>query len=387
MDDTNYVLLGLLRRALFGQPFSMLKTEMDWTALYREARAHAVHLLLYDSLTQEERSSMPVTVEKQWRTCSLQTLQKNLILLMEQERMIKVLNEESISCAVFKGSAIAANYPRPELRCSGDIDLWVKKTDLISAKLLLEKAGYVERAKQCAWHLTMQREHFIIELHFAPAGIPNGKRGEGFYQYFQSIPQLDFSQQAVALLLHKLNHIRKDGLGLRHLCDWALFVQKNLDEVTWRSLEPQLKAFGLLHFAKIITRICTEYLGLPKCSVLWCMDGDKTLTEALLQDVLQTGNFGCKEARYGQRLFTDGGAGGRLGSLWRTGINACKTQWPACQKTSVLIPLAPFVLMARRLKQKEALYLWDSFQKAKPRQTLYRSLKPFLEDSSAENEL
>ena len=46
---------------------------------------------------------------------------------------------------------------------------------------------------------------------------------------------------------------------------------------------------GLLSFAKIVTKICEKYLGLPSFS--WSEDVDETLVDALMEDIIKGGNF------------------------------------------------------------------------------------------------
>lgn len=382
LKNNDYILRGLLQRALFGYPFSFVLEETDWMALCQEAKAQTVHLLIYDCLTEEERAAMPNELEKQWQMMALRTLQKNEKLAQEQAWIFQLFQREQIACTVFKGSSCAKNYPRPELRCAGDIDLMIAREDVLRAETLLQAVGYETIHDRCPWHTTMHRNKVIVELHFEPAGLPDGEIGDQLRQYFQSISKLNTCQEAVALLLHKLNHIRNDGLGLRQLCDWALFVKAQIDADIWDKLEPQLCRFGLLRFAKVITRACVDYLELDQDYAPWCMDAEQTLAQELLEDILQTGNFGCKEDRYGQKLFTDGGKGGRLASMWRVGVKLCKNNWSPCKRYPVLLPIAPVVLVVQRGTKRgrggrSTFRLYTNFRAAKPRQKLYQALKPF----------
>lgn len=382
LNNTNCVLLGLLKRALFGEPFSFAEEDLDWAALLKDAKAQAVQLLLYDCLTAAERASMPQGIEERWRLSALQVFRKNITLAHEQEEILQTFRDVHIDCSVLKGSTCAKNYPKSELRCAGDIDLVVAKKDIRQAQALLESNGYVVKGKKCPWHIAMCRDNVIVELHFEPAGLPDGKIGEELKQYFRTLPRLDGCQEAVALLLHKLNHIRNGGLGLRQLCDWALFVKEQIDADVWKALEPQLRKFGLLQFAKVVTRLCVDYLGLDRAYAPWCMDTERDVVLALLEDILQTGNFGCKENRYGQHLFTDGGPGGRIKSLWRVGTKTCQAHWPVCKRYPLLLSVAPFLLVAQHIKlrcsgKQPPFHLFAAFHSAKPRQRLYQMLKPF----------
>lgn len=235
-------------------------------------------------------------------------------LLGEQQRVLKALS--AFPCVILKGSSSAACYPRPELRCAGDIDLLLFPADVKKAEAILCARGYCPPEDEHPFHRSMHREQFLVELHFEPPGIPSGDSGAPLREYFRyaagegvlrgGLPVLPPERQAVLLLLHKLEHITSSGLGLRQLCDWAAFVHCDMTPERWEALLPKLSRFGLLSFARVITRICVEELGLPREDAPWCMAADEALCRALLADILRTGNFGCKEERYGQRLFTDG---------------------------------------------------------------------------------
>lgn len=56
------------------------------------------------------------------------------------------------------------------------------------------------------------------------------------------------------------HHLLGEGIGLRHLCDWAVFAD-SLKEKEFRSLfETKLKSIGLWKFACILSQVCYKYL-------------------------------------------------------------------------------------------------------------------------------
>ena len=108
----------------------------------------------------------------------------------------------------------------------------------------------------------------------------------------------------------------------------------------------------------------------------------EALCRALLADILRTGNFGCTEERYGQRLFTDGRAENRLVSFLRTGVETCYTHWPACKEHPLLLPAAPAVLVLRYREQRKTgkrppFRPLAAYRSAGERQKLYHALRPF----------
>lgn len=52
------------------------------------------------------------------------------------------------------------------------------------------------------------------------------------------------------MLLHVAGHLINTGIGLRHLCDWAVFVAKFSDEGFCEMFEDKLKAVGRLFEAE-----------------------------------------------------------------------------------------------------------------------------------------
>ena len=62
----------------------------------------------------------------------------------------------------------------------------------------------------------------------------------------------------------------EEGLGLRQILDWALYVDKALDDDAWEhTFAPAVRRLGLERLAITVTRMCQLYLGLhPFCLVL-----------------------------------------------------------------------------------------------------------------------
>lgn len=139
MNQIEQCLLKLLGRALFGCGAS-LPLNMDWKALFQEAVNHSVHLLVYDCLTEEERATIPPETAAQWRQTALSSMWYNEQLLREQQAVLEAL--DGIPCVILKGSSSAMCYPRPELRCAGDIDLLLFPADMEKAEEILIDRGY-----------------------------------------------------------------------------------------------------------------------------------------------------------------------------------------------------------------------------------------------------
>ena len=72
------------------------------------------------------------------------------------------------------------------------------------------------------------------------------------------------------------------GIGLRHLCDWAVFVD-SVDDFE-KDFKDKLTECGLYRFAQILTQLSSKYLGLKKQA--WA-EGvlDDSLLHSLILDI------------------------------------------------------------------------------------------------------
>ena len=83
--------------------------------------------------------------------------------------------------------------------------------------------------------------------------------------------------------------INDGGIGLRHLCDWAVYV----DRVDVEKYKTQLQDMGLWTFACQLTAVCSRYLGFR--AMPWAGTWDDVFLNQLITDILNAGNFGRKE--------------------------------------------------------------------------------------------
>ncbi|MCD8049614.1 MAG: nucleotidyltransferase family protein [Clostridia bacterium] len=397
MSETENILLQLAGRALFNAPTSFDPAAADWAALYQEAAAQALSLLIWDTLSDEERSFVPDDIKRLWEQYSFNCVVYNELLLCEQEQVIRLLEDASVPCVILKGSSSAANYPNPSLRVMGDIDLLVEPERQMEAVKLLQANGYgdvLDENHHC--HMTLSKEEITVEIHKEPNGLLLNNNSESLRkireyfsdaidkrQFINNLPFPSDEEQAVILILHKLEHFMLSGLGLRQLCDWAVFVNNKLDDAMWAKLKPRLSEFGMLTFTEVMTQICIDYLRLPEANAPRAMQRDDETAAKVMEQILKEGNFGKKVDRYGERLFNDPNSSNRFTSFIKVLGNACREHWPLCEKYAVLMPAAPFVLLGRYMIQRRKgerpkLNLKKKYQQAGHDQKLYKKLKPFV---------
>ncbi len=281
--------------------FSVLADD-DWEKLIGESVLHAVHLMSFDAASKV-KELIPVALKSKWMEVAVSTLSRNLFLLDAQQELINVLNEEHFEYIILKGTASASYYTDYEKRCFGDIDFLINPAQKDEVAEALEKKGYLCVLKDYVCHSVFEKNNVQYEMHYEIAGLPDGKIGELFRKYLENAEKRSYNNKfpefknpvpeihAIILLLHTLHHLLDEGIGLRHLCDWACFVDKTHNEAFWSTeVLPLLKKTGTFKFAATITKTSSIYLGIT-CPA-WAELIDEALCYKLINDILNLGNFG-----------------------------------------------------------------------------------------------
>ena len=236
-------------------------------------------------------------------------ISKNVRISYEQKRLHQVLG--SIPYLVLKGLAAAIYYPDPLRRALGDIDILVRPEDYAGACHTLLSAGYKTRdsIEGDSRHTRFRMNGITIELHRRYAML-NSSREEALLDGWifdaepvegkiedLTFPMLPPLLNGLALLTHINQHL-EDGLGIRHILDWVMYVHRCLPDERWPEFKTYSDQLGLTLLADVAARIGQRYLhAYPEYQ--WCRggeDGDHKdrLADSLLEYCFDCGNFGAK---------------------------------------------------------------------------------------------
>ena len=181
----------------------------------------------------------------------------------------------------------------------GDVDFLVPQERFEEAASLMEKNGY-RQFSEGKRHAEFMKDGVEFELHHrfsqedldiedvVIVGMNHRVWAAVGDHGFPMLPRLSNG----LVLLDHLRHHLKDGLGLRQVLDWMMYVNRELDDEFWeKEFGPVTKEKGLDTLAVTVTRMCQIRLGLPE-TVTWCSDADEELCEELLANLFSSGNFG-----------------------------------------------------------------------------------------------
>ena len=303
-------LLELLAYEIFDQAMDIDASTVDWSAVLAEAQRHKVTALLYPAI--RSMNGVPEAIFNKVCGTAIAVATASEAMLKEQRRILDLLEAHQIPCAVLKGTSVAYLYPHPELRTIGDIDILVDEENLDEACKALQADGFAP-SYTAEKHLCLQKGAVWVEMHRMVSVFPKSEKGRFTKQtmaealhHIQTaeidsvrFPMLSGAYQIIALLAHMEQHLATSGIGLRQVCDWAVTAHALRNCFDGETLA-LLERCGLLRFARIMTRLCEKYLGLPPCA--WSAEAPDALVDAMLADILVGGNF---QAQAAERPFTE----------------------------------------------------------------------------------
>lgn len=352
LNKTELQLLGLISKSLFHTDGISL-ADADWNDIEKEAWHQAVFPLAFS-----DTQNIPDGIMQRVKNTVNQIIAMNMAVNYNHVYTHELMTERGIPYVILKGYASAYYYPDPILRAMGDVDFLVPLERFEEAKAVLESEGFIGSKENHICHVSYRRDRDCLELHFAPAGMPEGRAGELARQYMEDIFSTaaeikldegkiripDAFHHSLILLFHTCHHMTGEGIGLRHLCDWAVFANHFSSEEFVTTFQERFEAIGIWRFTQILTQLSIVYLGMPAKE--WAMeDADPNLLKALICDIFDGGNLGIKDENRRQQtklISTRGKNGIGNTSMFRQFVlsinNIIYLKWPRSRKWKVLLP-------------------------------------------------
>lgn len=395
LSETEVAIVNSLANALFGKNRTV-SANINWQAVYAESVCQAVMPMIFT-----DNKFVPLDIQEKHERDRHITLAYNIIREQEHVQLDCMMKSENIPYVILKGCASARYYPNPVLRSMGDVDFWVNQENFKRAGQILKDNGYTSWNKNHICHEVYRKAESHFEMHFEPAGIPNGKVGELIREYLQDtidkavahrieegeymVPS-DF-HHGLIILLHTSHHMTGEGIGLRHLCDWAVFVSSLSNERFCELFEEKLKNIGMWYFAQVITKVAIQYLGCPDRE--WVGNPDSRLVDSIIRDIFKGGNFGYKDVRRSQETFLISSRGkdgvGNKSMIQQLIISMNEIvymKWPVSKKCFFILPVGwcfygGRYILRSLLGKRPKINFNTVIRGAGERRNLYKQLKIF----------
>lgn len=362
INNSQKLLLCLCAKSLFDKNITV-SDEIDCKGLIEEAKRQTVFTYAYSSIKDKCDGAYDKIFSK--------IIAKNIRVEYVHNEVHRVLNANNIPYVILKGVASASYYKEPMLRMMGDVDVLVASESISKSDKLLKSIGFVttDDIDGDNMHIGYKRKDGVAcELHRRINGVPNNSVGDIVNKYLNDIFEKSEEYKTsngicivpskfhhcLILLLHTASHLTSEGVGLRHLCDWAVFVNSFTNDEFVNTFEKPLKDMGLWRFAQLLTLCCIKYLGCDAKD--WAGETDEDLLEKIITDILNGGNFGVNDLeRYSQIKYISDreiGAVAQKNAFVQLlcSINAkSKNEFPFVKKSVVFLPVGWLFTICKHL--------------------------------------
>ncbi len=236
-----------------GELRSLVSSAVDWSYLFNLSRRHAVEQLVHKQLSQHAADIIPPEHLQKLKRLSQANFARNQIFTAELCRLIKLLDASAITAIPFKGPALALfAYDDLNLRRYVDLDIMVRKEDVLSAREILLADGY-ESSKSLGLsqqQVLLQTQHnlqfhrdkgrTIVELHWEVAShlFASTVRAEDLWSNLidvdvngTSMKSLSADDLLFSLCVHGSRHLWQ---RLSWICDISELISRH--EINWKVL-------------------------------------------------------------------------------------------------------------------------------------------------------
>ena len=234
--------------------------------------------------------------------------------------------EEGIRMMLMKGQANGTYYPEPKHRAPGDIDCYLFEDYVKGNELAKQWADKVDDS----WykHSQIFYRGQMIENHQYFVHTREGKNSKKLNQALcDTLKDVEFDTligtgvllpppmfNALFLTYHAQAHFLEEGLKLKQLLDWAMFLKRDAGKVDWEEFYAIAEKFHLQRFAEVATDIAVNYLGVTLDPSLNIKDSSP-YTDKVLQSTLYDKDY----------VFSSGQRG--WANRWHIVKNLFKYRW------------------------------------------------------------
>lgn len=289
---------------------------LDWEAVLQFANEQTV-LTLVQYAVKTAPFAIPEEIRKSASARLQQTAMQALIRRIGVLRVLGELEKQGITAAVIKGFAIARDYAQPDVRISGDADIYIDEKDEKQALTVFEQFGfsYTPRGRTEKDTILTHPKYGVVELHVSLFGRLIHQiwhREESFvlaepYQQVQTedgaYNMLGGTDHFLFVLEHMMKHFIIDGMSLKMLMDVGVLWVNHRDTLDCERIGKFLEQRKYQTAVYIFHHILFRYCGFPLETLQdeW-KEALQVGETAVLEDMEHRGVSGFKiEDSYNQR--------------------------------------------------------------------------------------
>lgn len=243
--------------------------------------------------------SMDKALKKQWIGTVIQNYEWKYEDYRKQiGKLARFYNEHGFKLMVVKGYGLGLNYPIPQHRPCGDIDIWAfgkyREADQALSKELSIPVGSSHHH-----HTTFSFNGYLVENHYDFVNVHYGHGNDALEKIFKDLAMDDTVRteidgqtiylpstnlHALFVLRHTMSHFASTGMNLRQVLDWGFLIEKHSSEIDWTWFLKVVEEYHMTDFFHYLNAICVSDLGFD-VSIFPNFQYDEALKDRVLDDV------------------------------------------------------------------------------------------------------
>ena len=315
------VFLELLRVSLWGGEPQIPNDFKDWGKVFTLAKTQSVLSLVANAVLNDPKLSGQLAdgLKAKLKGHVMANMATHSMLNNSVVQVVSALDAAGIPSVLLKGQALARNYPIPELRACGDIDIYVgsknylRACDVLSAFATWKEEG---RPEDNVKHYDIRIGKTPVEIHrysdvnaskyydkiyqaYSDEGLSQGLRTIDFAGTIVNTPADVFN--AFYIFNHLWHHFLTSGIGLRQFCDWMMFLHVRKDEIDKEKLRRILTDMDLMTPWQAFGCVLVDRLGMPEDEFPFYDARRRSKVRKIVERILEEGNFGKEREMYKDR--------------------------------------------------------------------------------------
>ncbi len=260
--------------------------EDQWNALEKIAESQSVASIVLDGINVLGKKYGANKVfaqmnEDHWQDFLLDWSSSMFYVEQDNRTQLDVINDmasrwtaKGCRVMVMKGQANALLYPKPNHRNVGDIDCYLFE-DYAKGNDIARKMG-IDVDEGWYKHSVFNYRGETFENHQYFVHTREGKRSkllekeleealkvnEWRYLPNSSVLLPPVQWNAMFLTYHACAHFLSEGLKLKQILDWTMFLKAHQNDVNWKDFYAFCERHHLKRFADVVTAISVECFGL-----------------------------------------------------------------------------------------------------------------------------
>ncbi len=274
------ILLYLLRVAIGTERVVVSDVEgVSWQSVYALARKQGVLAIAFDGLMKhfehdkEFAKSFPQSLKLQWINAVFSIEQRYERQRTVCSELAEKWAEQGVQTLCLKGLAYSTYYPITNHRECGDFDCYLYDDYAKGNAIARELGAKIDESMYK--HSEMIYRKVMIENHRFIVAVRGGKKMKELHNLLDNIARTEprtsiFDTKiempspmfnALFMVHHALTHFLSEGIRLRHILDWALFIKSEQDSFDWERFYALCEEYEMRAFVDCMTAIVVENLG------------------------------------------------------------------------------------------------------------------------------